>query len=219
MTVRAAGTLTSDRKYLLVTRGYMGRGKDGYTSLLVESEGGEAEELVDEESGMLISTMLRQYFMGLRTVGQWKRLAERWVDVADVPLLPTGTRTRGSDDGPADSRHGVRALGLDKAPRSDEAGGPAWRGFLRRRLGLHKQPLDDDDDHFDPQHPRDGDGSSDAEDQMDVEVLLIRKFWARWARKAGVKTGVCDALREGEFSVDWTRVIASSVEGRIRMEG
>lgn len=60
------------RKYVLVTRGYMARGKDGYDSLLIEEEGGKAEEIVSEENGILISMMLRQYFMSLRVMGQWK---------------------------------------------------------------------------------------------------------------------------------------------------
>jgi 5'-nucleotidase len=52
--------LDLERKYVVVTRGYMGRGKDGFDSLLVESEGGKAEEIVSEENGILISMMLRQ---------------------------------------------------------------------------------------------------------------------------------------------------------------
>ncbi|POR38912.1 Mannosylglucosyl-3-phosphoglycerate phosphatase [Tolypocladium paradoxum] len=206
-----------ERKYLLATRGYMGRGKDGYVSLLVTSEGGEAEEIVDEENGILISAMLRQYFMGLRTVGQWKRLSDHWVDVAeeaDVPLSPTRTR----DDDQAD--HNCNVLGLHKSPRNqDEAAGTTWRGFLRQRLGFNKEPLDDDDDdHFDP-HKENGEEGGDAEDRMDLEILLMRKFWTRWALKAGVKASVCDPLTEGEFTVDWTRVIAPCLEGRIKMVG
>lgn len=60
------------RKYVLVTRGYMARGKDGYDSLLIEEEGGKAEEVVSEENGILISMLLRQYFMSLRVMGKWK---------------------------------------------------------------------------------------------------------------------------------------------------
>ncbi|KAL8815080.1 MAG: hypothetical protein Q9223_005744, partial [Gallowayella weberi] len=37
--------LDDAREYTMATRGYMGRGKDGFTSLLVRSEGGEAEEV------------------------------------------------------------------------------------------------------------------------------------------------------------------------------
>ncbi|KID87323.1 5'-nucleotidase [Metarhizium guizhouense ARSEF 977] len=201
--------------YVLVTRGYMGRGKDGYTSLLVSSEGGSAHEIVDEENGILISAILRQYFMALRTIGQWKRISDHWVDVAEqanVPLSPSHAR----DDS-------EKMLGLHKPPKTDdEAAGATWRGFLRRRVGLHKEPLnDDDDDHFDP-HANHKDSSEEGGDEdldMDLEILLLRKFWARWAKKAGVKSKVCEPLKDGDYAVDWTRVIAPVLEGRIRMVG
>jgi len=64
--------LDDGRTYVLATRGYMGRGKDGYRSLLVQPEGGECEEVVSEENGMLISAMLRQYFMSLTVLAKWK---------------------------------------------------------------------------------------------------------------------------------------------------
>ncbi|ODA82631.1 hypothetical protein RJ55_01139 [Drechmeria coniospora] len=211
----------AERKYLLATRGYMGRGKDGFTSLLVKSAGGEVEELVDEENGILISAMLRQYFMALRTLGQWKKISAHWVGVAeeaDVPLSPTAGR-----DGDEAGDEKSRTLGLHKPPRSPhEASGATWRGFLRQRLGFGKKPLnenddddddDDDDDRLDPQK----DAGAVSEDRMDVEVLLMRKFWSRWARKSGVKSCVCDPLKEGECTVDWTRVIAPCLEGRIKM--
>lgn len=43
-------------------------GKDGYTALSV-AEG--AEIVVDEENGVLITTILRQYFLSLKVVGRW----------------------------------------------------------------------------------------------------------------------------------------------------
>lgn len=160
--------------------------------------------------------MLRQYFMALRTIGQWKKISDHWVEVAEdsnVPMSPTSTK----DD--------EKMLGLHKPPKTDdEAAGATWKGFLRRRVGLHKEPLDDDDDdHFDPQE----DGSEDSGDchehdhdiAMDLEVLLMRKFWARWASKAGVKSKVCEPMKDGDCAVDWTRVIAPTLEGRIRMVG
>lgn len=61
--------------YTLATRGYMARGKDGYSSLLVQSEGGEVEEIVSEENGMMISAILRQYFMSLKVMGKWRRMS------------------------------------------------------------------------------------------------------------------------------------------------
>lgn len=63
----------SERLYVLATRGYMARGKDGYRSLLVQPEGGECEEVVSEENGILISAMLRQYFMSLTVMDKWTR--------------------------------------------------------------------------------------------------------------------------------------------------
>jgi 5'-nucleotidase, C-terminal domain len=58
-------------EYVLATRGYMARGKDGFDSLLAQSEGGTAVEIVSEENGVLISTILRQYFLSLKVVGTW----------------------------------------------------------------------------------------------------------------------------------------------------
>lgn len=47
---------------------------DGYKSLLVQSEGGEAEEIVSEENGILISMLLRQYFLSLKVLRRWTKL-------------------------------------------------------------------------------------------------------------------------------------------------
>lgn len=49
---------------------YMVNGKDGYTALSV-AEGSEV--VVDEENGVLISTILRQYFLSLKVLGRWSR--------------------------------------------------------------------------------------------------------------------------------------------------
>lgn len=63
--------LDMERQYTLATRGYMARGKDGYRSLLVQSADGKCEEIVSEENGILISAMLRQYFMSLTVMDKW----------------------------------------------------------------------------------------------------------------------------------------------------
>lgn len=81
----------------MATRGYMARGKDGYTSLLVKSEGGVCEEVVSEENGMLISALLRQYFMSLTVLARWKgwgpSMERHWYDYSLHPLLPSRTPT------------------------------------------------------------------------------------------------------------------------------
>ena len=72
------------RKYTLATRAYMAHGKDGFDSLLAKSEGGHAEEVVSEENGMIMSTILRQYFLSLKIVGRWRRMTslhKHWDEV------------------------------------------------------------------------------------------------------------------------------------------
>lgn len=63
--------MVPDKKYTLATRAYMAKGKDGYDALT--SEQGGAEEVVDEENGVLISMILRQYFLSLKVMGNWSR--------------------------------------------------------------------------------------------------------------------------------------------------
>lgn len=169
------------------------------------------EEIVDEESGILISTMLRQYFMALRTVGQWKKLSAHWTNVVN----DCGHTQLPSEVFKGDSH--VSRLGIHE-DKHDGNGDP-WRKFLRSRLGFSKKPHDDDDDaHFDPAVESDH-SSSDSDSQIDLEILLMRKFWGRWAHKVGIKSGVCDASKEAECAVDWTRVIAPVLEGRIKIVG
>ena len=71
-----------EKEYKLVTRDYMVRGKDGFTSLTLEEEGGPAKSIVGDENGMLISMILRQYFMSLKVLGRWKNwgasMGRRW---------------------------------------------------------------------------------------------------------------------------------------------
>lgn len=58
-----------DKKYTCASRGYMVQGGDGYKAFTVESG---AEEVVDEENGILIPTIFRQYFTSLKVVGKWR---------------------------------------------------------------------------------------------------------------------------------------------------
>src|SRR5690606_4140195 len=61
-----------EKWYTLVTRGYVARGKDGYDVLEVKDGNEGVECVVDEEGGVLISMIIRQYFLGIKTLGQWK---------------------------------------------------------------------------------------------------------------------------------------------------
>ncbi|KAI0473198.1 Metallo-dependent phosphatase [Xylariaceae sp. FL0804] len=215
------------RKYVLVTRGYMARGKDGYDSLLIESEGGTAEEIVSEENGILISMMLRQYFMSLKVMGRWKHwgrnMGRHWSSVtsklgaAHPHYEPTATPTA-----------------TPVSPNPTRTHAPGWDGWTPQKIRERKAsvvPADESDSEDD-----DGDGDGDgqgrqaaahahaaeaqAEAKGDVEALdhemhVMRRVFQKWARLAGLECRAGDELRRDEFDVDWTRAIAPRVEGRI----
>lgn len=208
-------TYDPEKKYVLATRGYMGRGKDGFTSLLVKSEGGEAEEIIEEENGILISAMLRQYFMALRTVGQWKHLSDHWVNVVENCETPISPIREGAYGFPSMDNLAAYLPVPDRAKVTEDSADP-WSKFLKRRFKVNAKPVHENVDS----EVEDDDSDEDARDggdQLDFEILLMRKFWTRWALKTGVKASICDPLKEGEFSVDWTRCIAPVVDGRIKM--
>lgn len=181
----------------------------------MKSEGGQAEEIIDEENGILISAMLRQYFMSLRTIGQWKHLADHWLSVAEkvqtplaeTPLSPTSFWAEGFSGGAPRRNIAKQAV---SGETSD-----AWRDFLQRRFGLNLKAMQDGEDSS----SEDEDEQDEDEQKMDFEILLMRKFFGRWAQRAGVKAGVSDALDGDDVAVDWTRVIAPVLEGRIKMVG
>jgi hypothetical protein len=162
---------------------------------LVQPEGGEAEEIICEENGILISTMLRQYFMGLRTVGQWKNLSEHWQHVAkECYYSPVESKKMWAGPGSATS----------------EKPSQAWEDWLKKRTGIDVKPVNDDDSDDEVE-------VDEMSEKIDTEILLMRKFFSKWAKAAGVEASLCDSMTEEEIHVDWTQVIAPVVEGRITM--
>lgn len=166
--------------------------------------------------------MLRQYFMALRTLGKWQKLPDDWMRVAsDVHHEPL------------DKEGEEQAANRDVEDHRVAVTEGSWRQFLRMRLGHDKVPHDDDKDdidvEFDPVddendvHDDSADSGvevgADPDTEMDIEILLQRKFFTRWARKAGVKTCPCDPSGSTDCLVDWTRLIAPVVDGRIKMVG
>ena len=170
----------------------------------MQSEGGDAEEIICEENGILISAMLRQYFLGLRTLGQWKHTADHWVSVAQKVQTPITPNMRRDD-----YFNRTASRSRKREPCS------SWSDFLHRRRGLHRRPLDEHHDDDSEVSSEDDDEIGVHEDQMDTDILLLRKFWTRWVRKAGVRAATCDPSRDDEFMVDWTQVIFPVLEDRI----
>ncbi len=190
------------KKYVLVTRGYMARGKDGYDSLLVEPEGGIAEEIVSEENGILISMMLRQYFMSLKVVGQWKHwgasMGRHWDGVTSKVCANHPHYTATSPTARA---------GRPTPPRN--SGWDDWKPErIRERRASVAHPIDESDSESE-------DEDESAIEHLDHEMQTMRRVFSKWARIAGVECKVADELKADEFEVDWTRAIAPRVEGRI----
>ncbi|KAI8630036.1 Metallo-dependent phosphatase [Xylariaceae sp. FL1651] len=204
------GPIDMAKKYVLVTRGYMARGKDGYDSLLVESEGGKAEEIVSEENGILISMMLRQYFMSLKVMGQWKHwsksMGRHWDEVTSKvnakhpchPASATSSPTR-----------------PEKPSLSQSGGWDNWKPEKVRERRASLMPPVDESDSEDDNASNVTEHEDRAIEQMDHEMQIVRRAFGKWARIAGFECKVADELKTGEFKVDWTRAIAPRVEGRI----
>ena len=203
--------MNPSKAYKLATRGYMGRGKDGYGSLLVESEGGRAKELISEENGILISMILRQYFMSLKVLGRWRRwgksMHNHWNaihrnlhDVHPVresappsPELQLKPKPFSSlAELQQDEEHKIGHSDVDSDSEDEDQG----------TLGLKKEPA-----HPSPHVTKD-----------EWDLVVARKVIRKWLRLAGIKAGMTLA-EEGEFTVGWTKGIAPRLEGRITMSG
>ncbi|KAL9094121.1 MAG: hypothetical protein Q9165_003536 [Trypethelium subeluteriae] len=253
--------LDMHRKYKLATRGYMGRGKgktqdikdapgtadnllvDGYTSLLVHSEGGTAEELVSEENGILISMLLRQYFMSLKVLGKWRRwgasMGRHWGGVHDElhqahpvrePKIPAQPKENEQDASNQKSKHTGRDSVADKHTETM----PSLVGKAQQddqSMPVRKKHKINDgeaeasmDDEIHERHLSDSeDDHSDIKavptevSQRERELLIMRKVSRKWWRLSGLRghPNLCDELGE-EFGVHWTKGIAPKLEGRIK---
>ncbi|KAF2642541.1 5'-nucleotidase-like protein [Massarina eburnea CBS 473.64] len=211
--------LDEEREYVLATRGYMGRGKDGYTSLLIEEEGGTAKEIVTEENGVLISTILRQYFMSLKVLGRWTH----WGPSMDKKFSNIQNRLSRSHTFHEASPPSPTAL----RKSSDLASGSANKVTLPHHPAVAKVR----DQHKRDESPgaasdSEADPDTDEEDNVDEglikfserEITVLRKAMRKWWRLAGLKgqPKCADELGDEELHVDWTKAIAPRVEGRIK---
>lgn len=188
----------------------MARGKDGYTSLLVKPEGGECEEIVSEENGILVSLMMRQYFMSLRVIGQWANwgpsMTRHWGKVAaevgtSHPLVTPASSTTDPTTEKASDTSAKRKRG--------------WADFTSIKLRSRRSslmPVDQVDD--DSSSDVEGDGN-EAVEIDDRELTIMRRVFKKWCRLAAVKPRACDDLKDGEVEVLWTKAVAPKVEGRI----
>jgi 5'-nucleotidase len=194
----------------------MGRGKDGYTSLLIEEEGGKAVEIVSEENGVLISTILRQYFMSLKVLGKWKHwgrsMDRKFIDIQTDMQSKHGYYAPSPTSPKAASKLPYRPKPTETTPRDDDdPSGEAAEPPKPKNFGLEDNSNEDDDDgaNYDDSKPI-------QFSLKDTETIrrVMRKWW-RVSKLKGVPK-LCDELREGEFQVNWTKAVAPRLEGRIK---
>jgi hypothetical protein len=150
----------------------MARGKDGYDDFLVKSEGGECEELVSEETGILVSLLLQQYFLSRRVLGHWQHwepsMDRHWGHVVHEV-------SKSHPSLAASNRQTLSSTDENSGPRKRRVG---WDDFtpdkLRRRrssFAAADGPMDGSD--------TDGDGEEDMvqEIEQDEKELSIMSMF------------------------------------------
>ena len=206
--------LDLDKSYKLATRGYMGRGKDGYDSLLVKSEGGQCEELVSEENGILISMILRQYFMSLKVLGKWARwspsLHRHW-DSVNSRLHDRG-RVRAPTINQDSIKH--RATGATSHRR-----GPEKTHVDGTLVDSDTEDEKDPDDEGTAVHPSPL-SPTPGKAYEERKMYIARKYSRKWMDHAGLHRRDVGMVGNADgFLPHWTHGIAPKLEGRILIEG
>lgn len=223
-----------EKQYKLATRDYMVRGKDGFTSLMLEGHGGTAKSIVSDENGMLISMILRQYFMSLKVLGKWKLfgngMSGHWgkihgslhkshpvLNASPVEALPVAESKLDAAVEPSEQEQ-VHANGearqslVGRAQRhSRQPSDLAHRPAKSRKVKHEESSVgsDSEDEHDFPEDP-----------VREKELYIMRKVMRKWCRITGLlgKSQMC-AQKGEDFAVTWTRGIAPRLEGRIKIIG
>ncbi|KAF2674392.1 5'-nucleotidase [Microthyrium microscopicum] len=210
MDVSVAGEpLDPKRRYKLTTRDYMARGKDGFESLMVPPE----DQIVNEENGVLISTILRQYFMSLKVLGRWKMFStehlKHWDNVnqgliqSSCAVVEPPKQSSGRSGAVEAARRAIQKTGIYQSSETSSAedlSGYDSEGYASEK-DLKNEKL----------------GSSG--ERREQKLMLARKVVRKWRRLAGLveHSETCDSLDESEMSIDWTKAIAPRLEGRIKI--
>ena len=194
--------LDENRQYVLATRDYMARGKDGFDSLLYEENGGTAQTVVSEENGLLISALLRQYFTSMRVVDTFQRaVLSRHTSrpsTAATTIDPMDDHWANVQDTLHDS-HPVKQPTVSSPP-------------AKRRKANAGEAADPSSDISEDERPLDF-----AEQEANERRLhLARKATKHWRRMVGLhRHPDCVHEEEDEIGVDWTKGVAPRIEGRI----
>ena len=178
--------LDPERRYTIATRGYMARGKDGFESLNHERD--DVDEVISEEHGVLISMIIRQYFLSLKIISQWRR-------GASISKLFSGLRVKQVGQG-------------DLSPKTDTP--PAVDGTTG-----HAETSDEEDDMVEAECSSPVKEKRSSTEQMRLFQLKQRvaKKWEILARMGANARRNGDV----KVRVDWCRSVRPTVEGRIKI--
>lgn len=218
-----------NKEYTLATRDYMVRGKDGFTSLMLEEEGGTARSIVSEENGLLISMILRQYFMSLKALGKWRnwgaQMGQHWDKVHEGMHIvqPVREAKASSKDEPLASEpispkeeqlqfdRNRRASLVNRAQHQTQE--VAHRAAKHRRTASNLSSDSENDEASRADEVLDG-------PSQERRLILMRKVMRKWWRLAGIKHNPNMVEQKGEdFGVLWTKGVCPKIEGRIVIVG
>ncbi|KAM3425076.1 hypothetical protein BST61_g7043 [Cercospora zeina] len=232
-----------EKEYTLATRDYMVRGKDGFTSLMLEEVGGPARSIVSDENGGLISMIIRQYFMSLKVLGKWKRFGGMIGHFEQIqqglhqvhPVLDASPI-----EGPKlrDEKHAQPVDATTEGSQATGVSGDTRESLIGRAQQQHRRQVSDLPDR--PAKSRKleqaqsgqsellSDSSDDEQDDDELshdparerELHIMRKVMKKWWRLAGLPGNPRMVEQKGdEFAVAWTKGIAPRLEGRIKIIG
>ena len=163
---------------------------DGFETLKMESVGGEAEEIVPDEYGILISMVLRQYFMSLKVLSGM---------TGNMAWGQGMASTWGAINAKMNTIHPIQES--DKV--DPEFHDPANKG------NVDDYGTDDED------APTPGTKESVEHGK---KLAIMRKTLRRWRKYAGLKMdGELPSHEEEKFDADWTKGICPLLDGRIKM--
>lgn len=155
-------------------------------------------------TGILISMMLRQYFMSLEVLGRWKRLDSGLGHL--LGRVQTGMR-----------QNSVSILVhpiTDAAPASTPSISPTR--LKRRNTVVEGQVIDLDSEEDSSASATSPTDANESERRLGIMRKVMRKWW----RLAGLHGHPSIAHENlGEFDVEWPRGIAPRLEGRIKIAG
>ncbi|USW49293.1 Putative 5'-Nucleotidase/apyrase, metallo-dependent phosphatase, 5'-Nucleotidase domain superfamily [Septoria linicola] len=227
-----------EKEYTVSTREYMSRGKDGFTSLMLEEEGGPARSIVSDENGGLLSMIIRQYFMSLKVMGKWKRFGDtmgKHFEHVQEGLHKVHPILNASPVEAPGAKNGKTRSGVDVATEKQEEANGDVRESLVGKAQQHRRQVSELTQRPAKARKLDGQESSQAADLSDSEddddelagdlaqereLAIKRKVMRKWWRLAGLPGNPRMVEQKGdEFAVAWTKGIAPRLEGRIKIVG